>query len=113
MPYISTKTNVAISKDKEIALKTAFGKAIENIPGKTENWLMLEFSDSQRMWFAGDDAPVAMLEVKIFGSASDSAYDALTGALTDIVSTELLIAQSRIYIKYEEIDNWGWNGNNF
>ncbi len=113
MPYISTKTNVTISKDKEIALKTAFGKAIEKIPGKTENWLMLDFYDSQRMWLAGDNTPTAMLEVELFGSASDSAYDALTAELTDIVSSELSIEPSRIYIKYEEIDHWGWNGNNF
>lgn len=113
MPYISTKTNVTISKNQETALKTAFGKAIEKIPGKTENWLMLDFYDSQRMWLAGDDAPTAMLEVEIFGSAPDSAYDALTAELTAIVSTELFIEPSRIYIKYEEIGCWGWNGNNF
>lgn len=113
MPYIATKTNIDISKEQEIALKSAFGKAIGKIPGKTENWLMLDFSDSQRMWLAGDNSPAAMLEVEIFGSASDSAYDALTSELTDIVREVLNIEPNRIYIKYEEIDHWGWNGNNF
>lgn len=113
MPYISTKTNVTVSKDQEIALKTAFGKAIELIPGKSERWLMLGFSDNERMWFVGDDAPAAMLEVEIFGSASAAAYDALTAELTKTVASVLSVPASRIYVKYEEIDTWGWNGSNF
>ncbi|MBQ3602642.1 MAG: hypothetical protein IJA02_02235 [Clostridia bacterium] len=113
MPYISTKTNITVSKEQEIALKTAFGKAIELVPGKSERWLMLDFSDNRRLWFVGDDAPAAMLEVEIFGAASASAYDALTAELTDKVSETLGIPASRIYVKYEEIGNWGWNGSNF
>ena len=113
MPFISTKTNVSVSKEQELRLKTEFGKAIELIPGKSERWLMLSFSDSERMWFVGDDVPLAYLSVKLFGAASDSAYDALTAKLTEIVSQELDIPSSRIYVKYEEIDHWGWNGSNF
>lgn len=113
MPFIQTKTNVSISKEQEMSLKTAFGKAIELIPGKSERWLMLGFSDNERMWFVGDDAPLAYISVKLFGSASDSAYDALTAKLTEIVSSELGVSALRIYVKYEEIDHWGWNGSNF
>lgn len=113
MPFIQTKTNVSVSKEQELSLKTAFGKAIELIPGKSERWLMLSFSDKERMWFVGDDAPLAYLSVKLFGAASDSAYDALTAKLTEIVSAQLNIPSSRIYVKYEEIDHWGWNGSNF
>lgn len=113
MPYIHTKTNTKISIEKEIVLKTEFGKAISVIPGKSERWLMLNFTDSERIWFAGDDSPAAMLEVEIFGGATDSAYDSLTEKLTEIVSTELGIESSRIYVKYEEIEHWGWNSANF
>lgn len=113
MPYISTTTNVTVSKEQEIALKTAFGKAIELIPGKSEHWLMLKFSDNERMWFMGEDSPAAMLEVEIFGSASDASYDALTAELTKTVASVLSVPESRIYVKYEEIDTWGWNGSNF
>ena len=34
MPFINVKTNTAVSKEKEIALKTALGQAITAIPGK-------------------------------------------------------------------------------
>lgn len=113
MPFISTKTNVAVSQQQELNLKEAFGKAIELIPGKSERWLMLDFSDNARMWFSGDDAPLAYLSVKLFGKASSGVYDDLTAKLTTIVSGELGIPPTRIYVKYEEIDNWGWNGSNF
>ncbi len=113
MPYIHTKTNATISVEKEALLKKQFGNAISLIPGKSERWLMLNFTDSERIWFAGDDSPAAMLEVELFGGASDSAYDLLTDKLTQIVSDELGIDPTRIYIKYEEIEHWGWNSANF
>jgi phenylpyruvate tautomerase PptA (4-oxalocrotonate tautomerase family) len=113
MPYIETKTNVTITKEQEIALKTAFGKAIGIIPGKTEQWLMLGFSDSHRMWFAGEDAPCVLLEVELLGSTTSEVYDALSAELTKIVSETLAVPPSGIYIKYEEIGHWGWNGGNF
>lgn len=113
MPYIHTKTNVSISVEKEVVLKTEFGKAISLIPGKSERWLMLNFTDSEHIWFAGDNSPAAMLEVEIFGKASDLAYDSLTQKLTEIISAELAISPSRVYVKYEEIEHWGWNSSNF
>ena len=113
MPYISTKTNVKISADSEAKIRAALGKAIEAIRGKSEKWLMLSFCDEVRMAFRGDTAPAAMIEVEIFGSASDEEYADLTAKITDIISGELPISPDRIYVKYEEIDTWGWAGGNF
>ena len=113
MPYIETKTNVKISKDKELALKSSLAEAIAIIPGKTEKWLMLSFQDELPMYFAGSDAPCAMLEVKIFGRFSDSDADKVTSAICSTVEKVLAIPADRIYIKYEETSKWGWNGSNF
>ncbi|MFA9378046.1 MAG: phenylpyruvate tautomerase MIF-related protein [Lachnotalea sp.] len=114
MPYISTKTNVAISKEKEILIKEKFGQAIELIPGKSENWLMCVFEPEQSLYFKGkDDSNIAFIEVKIFGKASKDAYAALTKKITEIMGEDLNIASDKIYIKYEEVSVWGWNGNNF
>lgn len=114
MPYIHTKTTVAISSEQEASLKEKLGEAIRLIPGKSEQWLMLSFEDGCRMWFQGDSSkPIAFVEVKIFGQASPSAYEALTKKITEILGGELGIAPSQIYVKYEEVANWGWNGGNF
>lgn len=41
MPYISTKTNIELAKEKQDALAAKYGKIISLVPGKTERWLML------------------------------------------------------------------------
>ena len=112
MPLITAKVSTEISKEKEIAIKAKLGKAIELI-NKTESWLMIDFQESCHLYFKGEDAPCAMVEVDLFGKATDSGYDALTKAVTDIVSDELGIDKGRIYVKYNEISQWGYSGFNF
>ncbi len=114
MPYIETITTKKINKETETSLKERMGKAIECIKGKTERWLMLSFRDAERMAFSGDSkSDCAMLSVSLFGKASESEYNSLTATLTALVSEELEIEASRIYIKYSEINTWGFNGENF
>ena len=114
MPYIGTVTTKNITEEKREKLKSLLGEAIELIPGKSERYLMLSFNDNIKMYFAGSDsADTAFIEVKIFGSAKKEDYDALTKRITEIYESELSIQPDRIYIKYEECYNWGWNGANF
>lgn len=114
MPYISTKTTVNVTPEKREAIKKKLGKAIELIPGKSESWLMLSFEDNCSMYFKGsNDKPLAFVEVKIFGQASESSYDKLTKEITGIIDGELGIRPDCIYVKYEEVSTWGWNGSNF
>lgn len=114
MPYIRTTVSTPLTEENKTNLKSKLGEAIALIPGKSESWLMLSFEDNMSMYFKGDNsAENAYLEVSIFGSTSDAAYDRLTAALSEIINEELGIDRSNIYIKYEEADHWGWNGNNF
>ena len=112
MPLITAKASTAISREKEENLKAEFGKAIELI-NKSESWLMVDFQENCHLWFKGDDEPCAMIEIDLFGKASDSGYNALTKAITDIVSDNLGIDKGRIYVKYNEISHWGYSGFNF
>ena len=112
MPYIATTANVGISNRKRETIKERFGKAIELIPDKTEDWLMLSFRDNVDMFFKGEDDPSAVSQVKLFGTADEEAYANLTEALTDILREELDIDPDRIYITYDEVTTWGWNGGN-
>ena len=80
MPFIHVKTNQKITAAQEQALKTQLGEAIALIPGKTERWLMVQVEDGDRLWFAGSNAPAALLEVQLFGRAQPKDYDRLTAA---------------------------------
>jgi phenylpyruvate tautomerase PptA (4-oxalocrotonate tautomerase family) len=114
MPYISTKTNIAITKEKELIIKEKLGKAIGIIPGKSETWLMLSFEGEASLYFQGkNDKPIAFVEVKLFGKADSNSYNKLTSEITNILETELGIEPGKIYVKYEEVSHWGYNGNNF
>lgn len=110
MPFIRTSLNTILTANQEDVLKKRFGEAISCIPGKTEEMLMLEFKDSCRMWFRGKQYPMAMVEVAIFGKAPEDAYERMTAVITQILSEELGIASSQIYVNYSEFAHWGANG---
>lgn len=111
MPYIKTSTNIKIDDEKLETIKSKIGKCIE-VMGKSENWLMLEFNDNAKMYFKGSkENPIAYLDVKVLGEVHNS--NEMTRELTNIISTELSIEPSNIYISYQGFSDWGYNGNNF
>ena len=114
MPMISTKTNVVISEEQELTLKSELGKAISILSGKSEQWLMLSLEDKCRLYFKGDNSkPIAYVEVKVFGKIDYSQSNKLTAKICEIFGEVLNIDASNVYIKYEEVEMWGWNGGNF
>jgi len=113
MPFINVKTNTSINKENELKIKSDLGEAIKLI-GKSESWLMINFEDNQKMYFKGsNDDKMAFVEVDLYGAASRSAYNSMTEAITEILNKELLIQPDKIYVKYSEVENWGFNGRNF
>ena len=67
-----------------------------------------------RLYFKGnEEEKAAFVEVSIFGSASKTALNSLTVEICDIFHEELGIPKDKIYVKYSETENWGWNGSNF
>lgn len=113
MPYINIKTSKAVTPQQETKLKTALGTAITAL-GKSEAWLMVEIEDNRRLWFRGENTePMALAEVELFGKASEDQYDRMTKEICGILSGTLGIGGEEIYVKYEEIDHWGYNSFNF
>ena len=56
---------------------------------------------------------MAFIEVKVYGREDSSAFESLTVEIMKIFNEVLGIAPDHIYIKYEAVANWGWNGGNF
>lgn len=113
MPYIHTRTNIEISKDKELRIKERLGKAIQLL-GKSEDWLMVDFTDQCHMYFAGNvNDAIAYVDIKIYGKGNSENYNAMTGEVTNILSSELNIKPEHIYVSYGEYEYWGYNGSNF
>lgn len=113
MPYIELKTNRQITPEKARELSAHMGQIISDIPGKSEQWLMTELEGDRFMTFAGSDAPCAMVSVSIFGKADGESYERMTRDVCEKVSESLDISTDRIYVKYSEISDWGWDSRNF
>lgn len=56
---------------------------------------------------------MAMVEVSVYGSENPSAFSKLTGEICKIFEDVLGIAPDHVYVKYQAVANWGWNGGNF
>ena len=111
MPFIKVKTSCQISKEQEITLKSRMGKAIELVPGKSEEYLLLEFEDNSRLWLRGENTePIAYIEAAIFGNESHAGYPAFTAKVSEIFFDVLGIRAENLYIKYEDISAWSVGG---
>lgn len=113
MPYIHVKTSLSVDERLQTKVQQELGQAIGLLPGKSEQWLMVQFSQEQTLWMAGSDEPAAMVEVSIYGGAPQDAYDQLTERITNILYDYLDLEPQRVYVKYAECEVWGWNGANF
>ena len=113
MPFINIKTNVDVKKEKEEIIKSSLGQLITILPGKSESWLMIDIEKNNSMYFKGSDLPLALVKVELYGSSSKDKYNKLTNAITFLLNKELNIDEDRIYVRFEEVENWGYFGSLF
>lgn len=114
MPFLISRVNVPISREQEIELKAKLGKAIELVPGKSEDYLLLCFEDNCRLWLRGDNsAPITYIEANIFGNERHAGYDAFTYEVTKVFHQVLNIAPDHVYLNYTDIPDWGVGGMHF
>ena len=113
MPFITTRTNVAMSDEQATRLKTMLGRAIALVPGKSEQSLLLAFEPQCRMYLRGDGSMPAYIEVSVWGNEAHRGYDRLTAAITHAFNEVLAIPPENIYIRYADIPCWGAAGMTF
>lgn len=111
MPFINIRTNFNIEDNKRSAIKSALGE-LAAIIGKSEQWLMVGFEQQTYMYFRGENVPMAMVEVSMYGGASPEALNELTKQITTLISDALYVDDTRIYVSYMMTPYWGWNGSN-
>lgn len=114
MPYIRVRCNRPLTAETVKELQKELGKSITLFPGKTERWLMTDCEGDCALSLAGNaDQPLAMIEVELLGAAKPETYDAVTANLTELMERVVGIPGAGVYVKYENLEYWGWNGTNF
>ena len=113
MPFINSKITVPVPQEKRDILKAEFGKAITEL-GKTESYLMLGFEDNYDLYFAGKKLQKgACVSVQLLGAIDSSKSEKMTARICDILHNHLDIPGNAVYVTYQGIKDWGWNGGNF
>ena len=113
MPFIDSKIAGKVSDAQKESIKTRLGKAV-GLLNKSETYLMVGFEDNYDLYMGGKKLDKgAYVSVSLFGAASSSAYDKMTGEICKILSDELDIPGNAVYVTYHGVNDWGWNGSNF
>lgn len=113
MPFIDCKISAKLTDEKKEILKAELGKNI-GILHKPESFLMVGIVDNYNLYFAGKKLENgACVGVKLFGSPSSGDCERMTAAICNVLQGQLNIAPSSVYVTYEGISDWGWNGGNF
>ena len=111
MPFVTLRVNVPVSKEQEIEIKSRLGKAIELIPGKNENYLLLGIEGNFHFYLRGDgNQKVAYIEASIFGNEDHVGFDAFAAEMMAVIYQVLGIPPENIYIKFDDIRMWSMNG---
>lgn len=116
MPVIHTYSSTPISEAARESLKATYGEAIAAVPGKSEAWLMCLFEENVPTYHGGtNNQPAAYVTVDVFAreAVNPNVWRSMTPVICDALQTELGVDPARIYVKYGECANFGWNGMNF
>ena len=113
MPFIDVKLSKKISNEQKEQLKSDLGKSI-SIMHKPESYLMVGICDGYNLYFAGNKLENgAFVSVSAFGRVNPSDTDKMTASICEILSKRVAVKGQHVYVTYEGIENWGWNGSNF
>lgn len=113
MPLIQLKTTAELTPALRDELTSDFGKMMAEA-GKPESFLMIAFEDGVDLRFSGKKMKNgALVEIKQVGDLGGDVYLCLTKTATRILNERLGIDPKAVYITYQPVDDWGWNGTNF
>ncbi len=111
MPLLRIQTNHKINAETRSGLLREASAMVAQILGKPERYVMLSLEFNPDMLFAGEDGPLAYLELKSVGLPSERT-DEISAALCSMMEDTLDIPRERVYIEFADAERnlWGWNG---
>ena len=114
MPLLTVTTNQQLPEGKAGLVLPQLSRAVADMLGKPEGYVMVALQNNPNMSFAGDTAPLAYLELKSIG-LSESVTAGVSEALCQLVARETGTDTARIYIEFSNAPRrmWGWNNGTF
>jgi hypothetical protein len=110
MPYILINTSLRLTPAQKEKVKTELGRLIAIIPAKSEAGLLVDFSEGHTMYRAGEQAPCAFIEIRLFGKTGVDEKKQLTQEVFGMLNRELGLEIPRMYLNIQEFETWGSAG---
>jgi phenylpyruvate tautomerase PptA (4-oxalocrotonate tautomerase family) len=114
MPLLSIETNQSLDEGQTRALLASASSTTAKILGKPEGYVMVKLNHNPDMMFAGNQQPLAYVELKSLGLPEELTAE-FSATLCSMLSGEAGIPAERIYIEFKNGVRhlWGWNGATF
>ena len=114
MPYLLIQTNQELSTEQSASLLKKASKNVASTLGKPESYVMVAIQAATPMVFAGNDKPLAYLQLKSLGLPESSTQE-FSAVLCNLINSELGISTDRIYVEFSapERHMWGWDKSTF
>ena len=111
MPFIGIMTANKLTPSQKLAIKCGMGQAVELLPGKKEEKMMMSIEDGTSMFFRGEEKQsCAFVQVIIKDAAPFDGKAAMTAKIFDILEQEAGIAKDDTYVNIQEYPEWGSRG---
>ena len=85
MPFIGIKTANKLTPSQKLAIKCGMGQAVELLPGKKEEKMMMSIEDGTSMFFRGEEKQSCAF-------------------------VQVIIAKDDTYVNIQEYPEWGSRG---
>ena len=110
VPLLNISTNKEIKNEQMLLSKSS--NFISSLLNKSEDFVMVQLTDSLEMYFSGTNEPCCFIEIKSIGSIEPSK---MSKPICEFFSNELEISIERIYVFFQNVDSsmWAWNSRTF
>ncbi len=114
MPLLKLETTVSLADEQKKALLAVLSKAVAEIIGKPEQYVMISISEAA-IQMSGQEGHAALADVRSIGGLSDEVNRKLSRQICQILKDALGIPANRVYVNFTDMEagNWGWDGNTF
>jgi phenylpyruvate tautomerase len=113
MPYLNVQTNIADAAISDDFIKR-LSVLVAQLLNKPEQYVAVQISAAQRLFFSGTNEPAAILELTSIGLEINQTKH-LSHELMNFLQVELGISTERIYIRFVDFAGHmiGWNKDTF